>query len=174
MATGLLSNLPDARRIPGPTGPWHHASSDVVPQRAKRAAPGAGVGHASRPGLLVVDDDESIRTLLRVALHQSGFTVWAAASAAEAVTLFRQHRDDIDAVLLDVRMPGTDGPQTLALLQKLRPGVRCCFMSGHIGAYTEQDLLERGAVRVIAKPFHLAELRSYLWQLATQAERRGA
>jgi len=53
-------------------------------------------------------------------------------------------------------------------LQALNPEVCCCFMSGDTGAYTQQELLQRGAVRVFAKPFCLADLMSGRVQLATK------
>ena len=50
-----------------------------------------------------------------------GFTVWSAANGPAALEVYRRQQDDIAVVLLDVRMPGLDGPQTLAELQRLNP-----------------------------------------------------
>jgi CheY-like chemotaxis protein len=47
--------------------------------------------------------------------------VWLAAGGQEALDLYQRHREAIDVVLLDVRMPGLDGPQTLAALRALNP-----------------------------------------------------
>jgi CheY-like chemotaxis protein len=115
-----------------------------------------------------VDDDDSVRTLLQVGLERSGFRVWVAASAAEAVDVYRQHAARIAVVLLDVRMPGQDGPATLRALQQLDPDVYCCFMSGHTGDYSEESLRELGAAQVFTKPFHLADIVPILWQLAAR------
>jgi CheY-like chemotaxis protein len=130
---------------------------------------------ACKPGILIVDDEPAVRGLLQAWLPRRGFQVWVAADGAEACELYRQHAAAVDLVLLDVRMPSLDGPQTLAALQALNPTVRCCFMSGHAGGYSETDLLRRGALRVLAKPFALAELGPLLWQLATGTlQRQGA
>src|SRR5260370_467742 len=83
-------------------------------------------------GILVVDDQASVGSVLDVALRQEGFTVWLAVNGQEALDLYRRCRRTIDAVLLDVRMPGWDGPRTLAALRELNPKIRCCFMSGDI------------------------------------------
>jgi CheY-like chemotaxis protein len=73
-------------------------------------------------------------------------------------------------VLLDVRMPELDGPGTLAALQTLDPQVRCCFMSGYLGGYTEERLLSLGAAAVLPKPFQLANTVRLLWELAGMPE----
>jgi CheY-like chemotaxis protein len=112
-----------------------------------------------------VDDEPVVRNLLQAVLERQGFTVWLAANGQEAIQLYRQYRTRIDLVLLDVRMPDYDGPQTLAALQRHYFAAVCCFMTGQAGDYTEADLLKRGAARVFAKPFVLAELRASLGQL---------
>jgi CheY-like chemotaxis protein len=75
-----------------------------------------------RTGVLVVYDEHAVRITVRLGLEQNGFDVWLASCAQEAIQLYRHHRDSIDLVLLDVRMPGIDGPQTLELLRALNPG----------------------------------------------------
>jgi DNA-binding response OmpR family regulator len=123
----------------------------------------------SRPGVLVVDDEEYLRHILDVALRQEGFTVWLADDGWEALDLYRKHFAAIDMVLLDVRMPGLDGPGTLTALRKLDPEVRCCFMSGDLGQYTERSLRDSGAGPVLHKPFRLEELARLVRQMLGHA-----
>jgi CheY-like chemotaxis protein len=120
---------------------------------------------AKMPVLLVVDDEVAIGTLLKVALRRQGFDVLVASSGREALEVYRQRHEAIALILMDVRMPGLSGPETLDLLRQIKPDVRCCFMTGYSGEYTEKDLLERGAAFIFAKPFILAELTRILWQL---------
>jgi DNA-binding response OmpR family regulator len=115
-----------------------------------------------KPGVLVVDDDRMVCSVLQLGLEREGFEVWMAANGRQAIDLYRRHKDSIAAVLLDVRMRGLDGPQTLDALRRLNPDVRACFMSGDTGAYTMESLLERGAAQVINKPFLLAEVANIL------------
>jgi len=123
-------------------------------------------------GLLIVDDEPAIRGVLEAALRGQGFTVWLASRADEAVALYREHRLLIDMILLDVRMPGRDGPGTLIALREVDPHVRFSFMSGDTGIYTEENLLDMGAVAVFRKPFRLTEFVQQLRHLATSIDLR--
>ncbi len=98
-----------------------------------------------------------------------GQHVRAAADGQEALDLYRRHRETIDVVLLDVRMPGLDGPRTLAALQELNPRVRCCFMSGNPGTCTEKGLRRLGAASVLPKPFGLDDAALVLLGMAQDA-----
>ncbi|MDB5312372.1 MAG: hypothetical protein JWO38_6574 [Gemmataceae bacterium] len=125
------------------------------------AAPPATVAPSGRPrGILIIDDDEDVRRLLGASMRHHGFAVWLAADGWEAVKIYQSHRPSIDVALLDVMMPGRDGPGTMAALRELDPQVRVCFMTGYAGRYTEQDLLSLGAL--VQKPFRLGELAERL------------
>ena len=91
--------------------------------------------------------------MLDSTLRHYGFVVWLATSGREAVELYREHHRSIALVLLDVQMPGMDGPATLAAIQAINPEVQCCFMSGHTGKYSAAELLNMGAAHVVPKPF---------------------
>lgn len=123
-------------------------------------------------GIMVVDDEECVRSVLNIALRLQGFAVRLAASGAEALDLYRSHRETIDLILLDVRMPGLDGPQTLGALKELNPEIRCCFMSGDCGSYTAEELRSLGAASVFPKPFRLDDMVYVLRELTTSTNKR--
>jgi CheY-like chemotaxis protein len=139
---------------------------------ADRLSPEDTLVPARKYGILAVDDEEGVRGVLGIGLRQLGFAVWLAAGGREALDLYRRHREAIDVVLLDVRMPSPDGPQTLAALQELNPRIRCCFLSGDLGGYTEERLRNLGAATVLDKPFRLAEIAQALWDVASKADCR--
>jgi CheY-like chemotaxis protein len=109
-------------------GSDQHDLPEAAPQGSSPVA--ACRGSTRRPGVLVVDEEACVRGVLGTLLRGQGFVVLLAASGLEAVTLYRQHGREIDAVVLDVRMPGLDGPQTLAALRQLDPHVRSVFLTG--------------------------------------------
>jgi CheY-like chemotaxis protein len=116
--------------------------------------------------VLIVDDDETMRKLLELALTRYGFQVHKAGDGREALDLFTRLRDEISIVVLDVRMPGYGGPAILADLRRINPAVRAVFVTGFTGELSEEELLAQGASRVFYKPFPLIEFAEYLRQLA--------
>lgn len=118
------------------------------------------------PRVLIVDDQGHVRDLLRIVLEREGCRVWQAADGFEAVELYATYQEEIACVLLDVCMPGRDGPETLAVLRELEPALPCAFISGYTGEYSEQDLLNCGAEFVLRKPFRLADFGRVLRCLA--------
>jgi CheY-like chemotaxis protein len=123
-------------------------------------------------GILIVDDEPCVRDVCKIAMRQQGFAVWVAANGRDAVKLYRRHGAAIDVVLMDVRMSGLDGPQTLARLQELNIRVCCCFMSGGFGRYTDWQLSNLSSCVVLRKPFPLDGVGEMLWELARKANLR--
>lgn len=144
-------------------------NSSLAPQADSVTEPGLRANWGKRlPGVLVVDDEEAVRSVLDIVLRQQGFAVWLTKDGYQAIKAYQGRRADIDVVLIDVRMPGLDGPETLAALQKLNPRLRCCFMTGDPGRYSEDELLQRGAERILYKPFRLEEMTRFLWDLVNE------
>jgi CheY-like chemotaxis protein len=139
-------------------------SSDIKGQAAKPEPTVRKIGN--KRGVLVVDDEQLVRIMVQLGLERIGLDVWLATDGREAIDLYRAHREDIAVVLLDVQMPGLDGPQTLDALRALNPAVLACFMSGDLGDYTVEELVQRGATYVIAKPFLPDDLADILRSLA--------
>jgi CheY-like chemotaxis protein len=122
-----------------------------------------------RPCVLVVDDEARIRAWLSVALPQNGFQVKLAAGGQEAIDIYRAASSKIALVILDVLMPGMDGPRTLQALQAVNPKICCCFLNER-NVYSQPELLTLGAVRVFPKMPPLAELVQSLWMLVANVD----
>lgn len=105
--------------------------------------------------LLLVDDDDAIRTIAAISLERVGGWTVIPVSSGRAALEAAQDDGPFDAVLLDVMMPDLDGPATLRLLREgvLQPGVPIVFLTAKVGEPEETRLRSLGAVGVIAKPF---------------------
>jgi DNA-binding response OmpR family regulator len=119
-----------------------------------------------RRGILVVDDEPALRDILQKHLRHKGFHVWTAASGEEALDHCCDHSDEIAVILLDVRMPGLDGPQTLDGIRELDVDIPVCFMTGNPGKYETSYLLRQGARHLFRKPFRLDEILRVVGNLA--------
>lgn len=107
--------------------------------------------------ILLVDDEADIRTVADLCLRElGGFVVVLAASGPEALALAA--REAFDLVLLDVMMPGTDGPTTLAGLRAAGVLTPVVFMTAKVGADEVARYHALGVVSVIAKPFDVLAL----------------
>jgi DNA-binding response OmpR family regulator len=137
----------------------------IQPSNDRRLGPGTS---DATGGILVVDDDPVVLNLLEAYLPRLGFAVWTADGGQAGLHTYEHHRDRIDLVLLDVRMPAPDGPATLRELRRRDPHVACCFMTGHSGLYDPDALLEMGAAALFEKPFDLPELERSLRRLVTE------
>ncbi|AKJ01623.1 response regulator receiver domain-containing protein [Archangium gephyra] len=104
--------------------------------------------------VLLVDDEDDIRTIGQLSLSRvGGWQTVLAASGAEAVTKAAAEQPDL--ILLDVMMPGMDGPTTLGQLraQEATAKTPVIFMTAKIQKQEVARYLELGAVGVIGKPF---------------------
>ncbi len=112
--------------------------------------------------VLLVDDEDTIRTTVARMLRSMGFDPVLAANGREAVEVFRAEPSRFALVLLDLTMPDMDGEQTFAELRKLRTDVRVVLMSG----FNQQEVLVRftgkGLASFLQKPFTIASLRDVM------------
>jgi two-component system, cell cycle sensor histidine kinase and response regulator CckA len=115
--------------------------------------------------VLVVDDEEPVRTMAMQMLKTFGLVVVGAPNGSAGVDIVREDPAAIDLVLLDALMPGLDGEQTLEQLRQIKPGIRVLLMSG----YSEGDLMGRlqndGPVEFLPKPFTREALEARLREL---------
>jgi two-component system, OmpR family, response regulator len=125
--------------------------------------------------MLYVDDDDCMREIVETACQSPEFTVTTVPSGQEAVKLAKQ--ENFDLILLDVVMPGLDGPATLALLraqERREAATPIAFLTAHTQP-TEMDFLQaRDVVGVLAKPFDPRTLPGLLRSLADQGRHAAA
>ena len=117
---------------------------------------------------MLVEDDPDIQFITRLSLETcGGYEVRVCGSGAEAVQSARAYAPDL--ILLDVMMPGMDGPATMDALRKMPElaATPMVFFTANAHAEMRQDLLRRGALDVIVKPIEpaaLVEQIRAIWQ----------
>ena len=102
--------------------------------------------------ILVVDDEDSIRGFVALALESAGHEVLKARNGIEAVSLFRSYPNSIDLVLTDLMMPGMDGYEVVERIRQTRPAARIVCMSGYAAEELPEDVV------FLPKPFALGSL----------------
>jgi two-component system cell cycle sensor histidine kinase/response regulator CckA len=101
-------------------------------------------GHASRSvaTVLVVDDQDLVRDVVRIALEEAGYRVLIAASPLPALELV-EHETDIDLLLVDIVMPEMDAFELTGKLSAALPGVEVLYMSGYTDAREEGHFIQK-------------------------------
>ncbi len=106
---------------------------------------------AHTPSILIVDDELNIRRSLELILRGEGFSVTCVGSAEEALAHVQGH--DVDAVFLDVQLPGLDGIAALRTLRAARPQLAVVMISGHATVERAVEATRLGAFDFLEKPF---------------------
>jgi PAS domain S-box-containing protein len=108
--------------------------------------------------VLVVDDEDSVRSIIGLVLTSAGATVLLAASGEEALALLRTHGDRITLILLDMTMPGLSGEETLRRARLLNIRAPVLLMSGYSEVETMKRSAELGVAGFMPKPFEIGAL----------------
>lgn len=103
--------------------------------------------------IMIVDDEDSIRSATQRTLERFGYRVLLASNGAEAVSLYARHGKDIALVITDMAMPVMDGPATIAALTAMNPDVKIVGSSGHSSDSSIQRSVGSNVHQFLAKPF---------------------
>jgi signal transduction histidine kinase/DNA-binding response OmpR family regulator len=136
------------------------------PQSA--AGPVVAETAASGEGILVVDDESVVRSIVCRVLKKHGYTVSEAADGAQALELARRAERPFACAIIDMIMPGMGGVALAAALKALMPGLKVLHVSG----YAPDDVESQGggAADLITKPFHQEELAHRVRELLDRKE----
>jgi two-component system, cell cycle sensor histidine kinase and response regulator CckA len=108
--------------------------------------------------VLLVDDEDGVRRLLRCYLEREGYRVLEAATGEDAEHLAQAHPEAIHILIADVAMPGMTGPQLAKCLLPARPDMKVLYVSGYQHDMLDHDTLSSPNVSHLAKPFAAPEL----------------
>ena len=122
------------------------------------------------PNIVLVDDDEAVRVIVRMAIERMGYEVREASNGREAMKLLADRTPDL--VLTDIIMPEQEGIETIGAVRRKFPTVRVIAMSGG-GRISATDYLQTaismGADAVLAKPFANEELEKLVAKVLATA-----
>jgi PAS domain S-box-containing protein len=146
----------------------------LLPAGGRLPVPASNVSTKARCGtgsgtVLVVDDEETVRSSTRALFMANGFGVLTAGDGEQALDIFRQHHERIVCVLLDLTMPKMSGEEVLAQLRRIAPDIPVILTSG----YTEEETMRRVAGQrvfgFVQKPDPLDGVIARLQQAVAQA-----
>jgi DNA-binding NarL/FixJ family response regulator len=121
--------------------------------------------------VLVVDDNEDVRGLLRIAFARADIDVVGAASDSREALALAQH-DKPDIVLLDVNLPEMPGLDVLPLLREHSPEARVVMFSAQCSPPVTETAMERGAMGFVEKGVSMKNLVAHLREVATAPQGR--
>jgi two-component system, cell cycle sensor histidine kinase and response regulator CckA len=112
----------------------------------------------SHDTVLVVEDEESLRDLLRLVLEGNGIKVLQAADGVEAVEVFIAHQDEIGIVLSDIGLPRLGGWDAFLKMKEINPKVKGVLASGFFNPDVRTEIIKSGAVDFIQKPYNSGQI----------------
>jgi PAS domain S-box-containing protein len=112
--------------------------------------------------ILIVDDESSIRFILKDILRRYNFKVLEANNGTTCLDLYSKYMDKIELVILDLVMPGISGTETLKEILKINPDAKVIISSGYSSNGPVKDSIENGAYSFINKPYTLNNLISVI------------
>ena len=132
--------------------PRYEETPSAEQERATGPMP-RGVGEL----ILVADEDEAVRELLRRSLEEHGYRVLTAANGAELVSAFGKHRTEVAMVISDQSMPVMNGSTAIAAIREIRQDVPVIILSGE-AEFSQRNADAEARVRHLAKPVKLDTL----------------
>lgn len=144
-----------------------HVGSDGGEVDAGPEDPGtrAREGSGQEGRVLLVDDESSVRKLAESALRRTGFTCIQAQDGEEGIHLFREHREEIHAVLLDLTMPGMDGREVLAEIRVTDPTLPVILSSGFSQNQALDGVSDGECTVFLRKPYPPSALQELMTKL---------
>ena len=146
--------------------PRHHPEQEVAPDAAAASSAAKEPTAETKPRtdltgqgtILLVEDEEGLRSLNARGLRSRGYSVIEASNGIEAMEALEQKNGAVDLVVSDVVMPEMDGPTLLKTMRGRNPDLKIIFVSGYAEDAFEKSLPENQQFAFLPKPFTLSQL----------------
>ena len=126
------------------------------------AGKGIKYGHGT---ILVVEDEEIVRNMVKTMIEELGYTVIMANNGAEGVKIYQERYSKIDGVLLDMQMPDMGGEETFIKMKEINPHVRVLLSTGYGCNEAAQQIIDLGVKDLLSKPYQVDILSEKLNKL---------
>jgi two-component system, cell cycle sensor histidine kinase and response regulator CckA len=110
----------------------------------------------SHDTVLIVEDEENLRDLLKMMLEDNGMKVLEAVDGVEAVEIFTAHKDEIGVLLSDIGLPRLGGWDAFLKMKKINPKLQGILASGFFNLDVRTEIIKSGAMDFIQKPYNAA------------------
>ena len=128
-----------------------------VPEHAMQEVPVAKKGLEEIPGgtetVLIIEDEEMLKSLAKGILVSKGYTVLTAEDGMQGVELYRNHQKEIAVVLSDIGLPILDGHDVFRKIRAINPKAKIIFASGYFDSETKSEMFKAGLKNFIQKPY---------------------
>lgn len=114
--------------------------------------------HGKEEAILLVDDETIILDVGEDMLKTLGYKVFLASGGNEAIEIYRENKDKIDLVILDLVMPGMGGGETYKVLKSINPDIKVMLSSGYNIGGEAAEIMKHGINDFIQKPFTMTKL----------------
>lgn len=124
--------------------------------------------HVSSAGgerILVIEDEEQVRTLVESMLRENGYIVYSSSDADDELQPFINNSGNLDMVISDVIMPSKSGPEVVEKIKEKHPDIKVLFMSGYSGDFISKENVISKDINFIKKPFNQFDLLSKVRQV---------
>ncbi|MBU1052602.1 MAG: PAS domain S-box protein [Proteobacteria bacterium] len=114
--------------------------------------------HSDNETILLVDDEEPLRRLGNELLKRQGFSVYLAESGEKALEIYKEKKESIDLVILDISMPGMGGYLCFEELKKIDPDIKVIIVTGYSDDGKVKEIIKSGAAGFVGKPYRLTNI----------------
>lgn len=138
--------------------PRHVVGEGIVTEPAEEPERAAARDVTGQDTILLVEDEDAVRSFAARALRMRGYTVMEASGGEAALEIVRRHPGAIDLLISDVVMPNMDGPTLVRAARRIRPEMRIIYMSGYAEDAFRRNEEKAEELHFLPKPFGLKQL----------------
>ncbi len=125
-------------------------------------AEGNGLQASDKKTILVIDDEDVIRNLMKDVLEMLGYNVLLCSAPLDALELYREQRRSLDLILMDMMMPGMNGPELYREMNAIDNNNKVIVLSGYSMADEVEGMLSEGVIGFIQKPVTINKLKEVI------------